>query len=400
MEVKSNSKSKPPAEWTIEKIYSDTDLFFEDILKAIAQAKVCVRVEFFILKKGSLSEKLFEAFREAIARGVKIKLMVDGLGSAEWKIEDLRKLDVEKIQTRIYRPYPWVRKPSQFFSHFLEIHKIGYWFKYLNRRNHRKAVIIDKTALFSGSANISSEHYKSCEGDKAWRDTVIYVEGAEVSKAIVAFENAWTRAWNPDFQNREHLIEDLRALSIPASKRNFSSILRLNYYSFLRIFYFQELLRKISKAQNKIWITNAYFLPMGRLLHFLKRAKKRGVDVKILIPYKSDHPLVQWVSSLLVWRLARYGVEIYEYVPCMLHAKTLIIDKFAMVGSSNFNFRSFRHDLEIDVVVQKEASLALLETQFKEDLKNSIQVNTQQPSLRGFLFLTLGKIFHFLKKWM
>ncbi|MBF0493215.1 MAG: hypothetical protein HQM15_10600 [Deltaproteobacteria bacterium] len=391
---------EPNPRWRVEKIYTDTDLFFEDILRAIGLAQHWVRVEFYIFEKGELSERLFSTFRQAIQRGVKIKLIIDGFGCSEWKAEDLRKLDGQNIQTRIYRPFPWIRKPSQPLSHFLKVHKFGRWFKYLNRRNHRKTVLIDEHALFSGSANLSSKHFKAHQGSRAWRDTGVYVEGAEIFKAIDAFEKAWLRAWNPDFQDTEHLLEDWSVLSIKASRKNLSSLIHLNYYSFLRLFYFYRLLRKIAKAQNKIWITNAYFIPMGRLAHFLKKAKKRGVDIKILIPYKSDHKIAQWVSSLLMWRLARWGIEIYEYLPSILHAKTLIIDNFAMIGSSNLNYRSVRHDLEIDIAVQKAESLALLEKQFLADLQQSKKLSAHQRSFRRFLFSGLGKVFHFLKRWM
>ena len=143
------------------------------------------------------------------------------------------------------------------------------------------------------------------------------------------------------------------------------------------------------KAKERIWLTHAYFLPDNFLLKTLKMAAARGVDVKILLPKKSDVFIMPWASETFYRSLIESGVEIYEYLPSVLHAKILIIDDWVSIGSSNLNHRSLLHDLEVDVSLQTQQAKAQVCEQFCEDIKKSDQVSlcdwSQRPWYRRFL---------------
>ena len=132
-----------------------------------------------------------------------------------------------------------------------------------------------------------------------------------------------------------------------------------------------SLLRRIARAERRIWITSAYFVPRTLVTLALKSAASRGVDVRVLVPQVSDVFFVPWLTRLYSVFLISFGVRFFEYVPSVLHAKSAIIDDWTFVGSSNFNHRSFIHDLELDVVLSRPESINAMAAQFEKDCRLS-----------------------------
>ena len=143
----------------------------------------------------------------------------------------------------------------------------------------------------------------------------------------------------------------------------------------MRRFLYKGMLRKISQADHRVYITTAYFLPKRSVLKALIKAAERGVDVKILLPGKTDVPFVKWAAFFLVQFLLQKKIPIFEYQKSILHAKTMIIDDEVYVGSFNLNYRSLFHDLEVLVRLDDRNSLNEMTTQWEEDLRNSRQVS-------------------------
>ena len=193
---------------------------------------------------------------------------------------------------------------------------------------------------------------------------------------------------------RERVRESFRQL-----RKN--PIIRLNYTRHRRRILHKNLLRKITQAQLRIWITNAYFVPDNFLLRRLRDAAKSGVDVRILLPKNSDIMIMPWTSSTFYYNLLKSGVRIFEYLPSNLHAKTLIIDDWSSVGSSNLNHRSLLHDLEADINVRQASSKKILEDQFLTDLTQSKEItfNTWKQH-RPWRQRIIGQLALYLKYWI
>jgi cardiolipin synthase len=153
-----------------------------------------------------------------------------------------------------------------------------------------------------------------------------------------------------------------------------------------------DLLVKILGAQGRVWITNAYFVPDASLIRVLRIAAEAGVDVRIVVPAFSDVVFIPWVTSAFHLGLLRAGVRIFEYTGSVLHAKTMLIDDWGLVGSSNLNHRSLLHDLEADVVLgSKEATSALAE-QFVADCAHSREVTLRNWKSRPLLERIVGRM--------
>jgi cardiolipin synthase A/B len=179
-----------------------------------------------------------------------------------------------------------------------------------------------------------------------------------------------------------------------------SGLVRLNNKLALRRKNYRDLLARIAAARERIWITNAYFVPRGGLLRALGAAAKAGVDVRILVPAKSDIIFMPWVAAAFYYGLLKSGVRVFEYQPAVLHAKTMLIDDWMTVGSSNLNSRSMFHDLEADVVLSTCESLRALEAAFERDLGQSKEVILADWLKRPILQRWLGRIALRAKRWL
>ncbi|GAH09354.1 unnamed protein product, partial [marine sediment metagenome] len=156
-----------------------------------------------------------------------------------------------------------------------------------------------------------------------------------------------------------------------------------------------------TRCKQRIWITNAYFVPDNVLLKRLRDAANNGIDVRILLPKKSDVMVMPWASSTFYYRLLKSGVKIFEYLPSMLHAKSLIIDNWALIGSSNLNHRSLLHDLEADIMLKSTESIKQLESDFLNDLTQSREVELDSwHIIRPLRQRLVGRMVLYMKYWI
>lgn len=349
--------------WNFEKTYFDGDQFFSDVVREIALAEKSVTVETYIFEFGVCFENMLKALILAAERGVDVRLMVDGIGTAIEVQAISERLAKSKVKFRVFHPVFTLP-----------------WFHLLNKRNHRKTFVIDSKTLFTGGMNVSDWHLRSVKGPAAWRDSGVQVKGDEVAMVTKAFDRAWNSQhhwWFPELTN-----------------------LRLNVTLKQRYQNYKTLLEKVKKAEKFIHITNAYFVPRTRLLWALIRAARRGVDVRLLLPSISDVPVVKQASLSYYPELIFAGVRIFEYQPSVLHAKSLQIDDWAYVGSTNLNHRSFIHDLEIDIVVTKPESNRALTAKFEDDLLNSKEVTVSELGKWSLFSRVLSFFARELRYWM
>jgi cardiolipin synthase len=354
--------------WISEKIYYNSETYFADLVASIRQASQSIELETYIFSCDKIGNLIVEELLSASQRGVKVRVIVDGFGAFFEISKLLSKFKDAQVQMRVFHPF--------LLSHFKNIK----WFypdfsltvfSHMNRRLHRKVCVIDRQTLFFGSINIT---------DNTDRETAARVTGTQVLCVIDAFEEIWSEKKMP--------------------QAHISSLIRLNRDRKIRKSNYLDLIAKMLNASNRVWISNAYFVAPPKILNAIMRARQKGLNVEILVPLRPDPRFMKLLTETYYRGLLRIGVRIFEYHKQFLHAKSLLIDDFVMIGSSNMNHRSVFQDLEIDVVLTSQDSLSSMEKQFLVDRSNSAEVTLENIKERPWLDNLFTWFLHSLRSWL
>lgn len=268
-------------------------------------------------------------------------------------------------------------KTGEFFPSWLKIINLK-----MNFRNHRKMVIIDNKVGFLGGFNVGDEYLGKDKKFGYWRDTAIKFEGSAVKDLSLRFLADWRYATKEDIHLDSVLLEggdlykagneSMQILSSGPNEANKFEI-KLGY------------LKMIQKAQKYIYIQSPYLILDNSISDALKLAALSGVDVKIMIPGKGDHPFVFWANLFYAGELIEYGVQIYHYdKEAFLHAKTVVIDdEISSVGTANMDTRSFELNFEVNSFIYSEAVSKKLKEAFEDDLLKSTLLTVEKYNSRG-----------------
>lgn len=335
------------------------DDYFHSLFADIDLAKNTINLETYIFENDDLGRAIAQSLINATKRGVKVRILADAVGARSLTADFIKKITDSGIQFKFFHP----------------LHR----FNTLNRRNHRKYCVIDSQIVYVGSANIVDNH---------WRETGVKLINCDTKELDYAFNKAWG---SNSLADRLH-----HALTFI----NLDPIFRLNYTWRLRRKLYKNLLERISMCSQRIWITNAYFIPDNSLLKRLIRAANKGVKVRIILPHESDVLISSLATTTFYSILLKKGILIYEYLPAMLHAKELIIDDWFLVGSSNLNYRSTLHDLEINVNVRDKNAKSQLENQFVEDMRNSKLITFEDLKKLSKFKLWIGRLLLIFRRLM
>jgi cardiolipin synthase len=375
-----------PAMWTTERIHTDGDAWFAELLQRIAQARRSVWLETYWFADDALGQRVLDALGAAEARGCEVRLLVDGAGSAAWL--RARRKHATDVPLRVWHPLPWAA------ARRAGLYRRWRWLAAINRRDHRKVCLIDGAEAWVGSFNITACHLREVSGELAWRDSGAVVNGPGIGALIAAFATTWRRAW-PVVEGRLRLPRG--AGPVPAAS---CAAVRLNHTIAIRHAAYRDLLYRLRHAQRRIWITNAYVVPRGSLMRALHAASTRGVDVRLLAPARSDVAFMPWVGAIFADALQARGARVFAFLPRMLHAKTMLIDDTALVGSHNLNSRSFLHDLEVEVVLTSPASVAALEQAFVSDCAAASELLPPATAHLPWWQRLLGRAMLLAKRWI
>jgi cardiolipin synthase len=327
--------------------------FYESELNAIAAAGETINLEAYIFHRGQIGERFVKALAERARAGVRVNLTVDYIGSFSTTRGFFRDLTDAGGRVEWYHSL----RPDVLLS--------------INNRTHRELMIIDGKTAFIGGAGIADQWYRPMHKQPAWRDTVFRVEGPVVNSLQASFAENWLRVagevlTGPEyfaFEPSEHGSAGIVITSTPAAGSTRARIL----YQLL-----------IAAARRRIYITTPYFLPDRSARRAMRRAaQERGVEIKILTPgRRSDHMLTRASARRLYGRVIKGGAEIYEYEPTMLHAKVMIVDDlWSVVGSTNFDHRSFELNDEVNLCMCDPRIAARLTEDFHRDLKHAREIS-------------------------
>ena len=289
------------------------------MLEAIALARRHVHLETYILRADETGRKFADALCERAAAGVRVRLMFDAFGSLGLDDAFVNRLRAAGVRVLSYRPVaPW--RP-----------RWGLW-----RRNHRKTLIVDGVVGFAGGINLADEY-----AGGGWHDLHVRIEGPAVATLDAIFRATWGSAGDEPIA-----ADDARAAATGTSLATVIANEDLRSRFEIRRAY----IHAIRRARGTIRILNAYFIPDARVRRALRRAARRGVDVRVVVPAIPDIRVAQWASRHLFGRLLRAGVRIFEWTGPMMHAKAAVVDgAWCAIGSYNLDYRSLLHDLEVIV---------------------------------------------------
>ena len=336
--------------------------FFPAYLQAIRRAKDAINMEFYEFLEGRIGDEIVAALTERAEAGVEVRIIVDGLGSFTTRSSYFDRLRAAGGQMRWYHPMRWNTWPKA------------------NNRTHRKLLIVDGETGFIGGAGIA-DHWLYDTAVPVWRDTVFCVEGEAVAGLISAFCENWLESSGQILSGSRQfgfrsLPEGVESFVVSSTPRGGGTQARI---------LFQAL---INSARSTIRITTPYFLPDRSARQALIEAiEKRGVTVQILTAGpRIDHPMIRRLSHRSVRRLLQAGAEIYEYEPAMIHAKLMTVDGlWNVVGSTNFDHRSFALNDEVNLAVLDRELAATIEGDFFDDLQQSHRLSL--PELEEHLLL-------------
>jgi cardiolipin synthase len=349
--------------------------FYTAALDAIRNARGSVNLEAYIFQKSAIGRQYLEAMTEQARSGVSVNVVLDAFGSAGATRAFFRPLLDAGGKVNWYNSPAWYRMTQ------------------LDNRTHRELLIVDGKIGFIGGAGIADQWFSGSHGQPRWRDTMVRVQGEAVPNLQATFAENWLAA------SGELLTGDAHFPDIACPDKTVAMVVNstptVGGSTRARVL-FQLLL---ASAKHSISITTPYFLPDNSLTRELCRAiEDRGVKVRILVPgRKSDHLLTRSTSRGGYGPLLRAGAEVYEYQPSMIHAKVLCIDGlWSVVGSTNFDNRSFGINDEVNLAVCDPAFAGRLEQDMSGDIAESRRVSLDEwrhrpvteraPELLGWLF--------------
>ena len=337
-------------------VYDDGYAFFPALLQEIAKAGSHIHIDMYIFADDALGCLLSDALIDKARQGVEVKLIYDDVGC--WNVshqffERMRDEGVEVV------PFLPVRFPS-FTS------KVNY-------RNHRKLIVIDGRIGFIGGMNVALRYVKGT-GTQPWRDTMLKVEGTGVYGLQRAFLIDWYFCDRTLISDRKYyppvrLSEPLDAQSLSLSQTVTSGPVA-PYPEIM-----QGYVRIILAAKRYVYLETPYFLPTEPVLFALKTASAAGVDVRIIVPYRSDAKWVEWASRSYLREVVESGVTVMLYQAGFLHSKLLVCDDtICTCGSTNVDIRSFENNFESNIFLYGEAAARQLREMFLADEQQSVNL--------------------------
>ena len=337
------------------------DEIFPAMTEAIGQSTETVHFATYVWWDGKEVPDAFATlFCETAKRGVSVRIVIDSEGSESISVALVRKMRDAGCKVEFFRRLHW-----------------NTWMRY-NQRSHRRLLIVDGKVGFTGGVGIADEWSGDGGGPEHWRDTHARITGPAVYSLQAAFADNWNKATSElllnarDYPALENTgtMEASVVVSTPTSGSSAAQ---------------RTMASLIAGSTKTLHITNAYFVPTPAFVKNLCDASRRGVDVRVIVPGPHhDMPIVRYASWHSLPDMLEAGVKIFEYQPTMIHCKTAVADgAVSIIGSINFDPRSFALNLECAVVVADTGVAAAMESAFAADLAQCMSIDGQAVRNRG-----------------
>jgi len=354
------------------------------MLDALALARTEILLETYIWSSDANGRRFVDAVCIKAQEGVRVRCIIDGAGSFGFSGNDVARMKSAGVLLSVFHPVgPWRRRWG--------------W----QVRDHRKLLIVDGRVAFAGGINLGDDYAPVSWGGRGWHDVHAEIEGPVLRELQRLFEVSWNYAepenWDPALPAATRRIPE--PLAIHGSTTRVQALAVGRYMG--RRLVQHHLQHAMAMAGERIWIEAAYFIPNRALRGTLKRAARRGVDVRVIVPRHSDIPGLAHASRATWTSLLKAGVRIFEWLPGMLHAKTLTIDGvWSTVGSYNLDSRSLLYNWEVTLEVLDERLAEQLEEKFRDDLESCEQVDPEEFRKRGAWSKLRERFFYFFRVWL
>lgn len=329
---------------------------YRALLAAFKVARHHIHVQFYIVQPDRWGQVLRDHLAVRARAGVEVRVLVDGVGSFSLPRGFWDPLLAAGGKVAVF-------KPVRLFARFRRRDRIDF-------RNHRKIVVIDGRTGFTGGINIGSEYLGMKPELGHWRDTHMQIDGPAALSLQATFAEDW-------YVTTLELLDAEGYYPEPTHAGPGGDVVQIvdsgpdRRWSPIQQFYFQA----VALAQSRVWITSPYFIPDEAMLQALVGAALRGVDVRILLPSKSDVTLISMASRSYYDTLLNAGVRVFEYARGFVHAKTLVVDEWmGTIGSANLDMRSFYLNYEVNAFVYSRGFANSLASTFLEDLRDAQEV--------------------------
>ena len=343
---------------------------FDDMFRAIRQAKSSIHLEYFNFRNDSIASLLFDLLREKRKEGVEVRAMFDGFGNDSnnqpLKKYHLKALRDDSIDIVEYSPirFPWVN------------HIFG--------RDHRKIVVIDGQIAYTGGMNVADYYIKGTEQVGEWRDMHCRIEGDAVNELQAIFMRIWNRSTGQQVNGMKYYrggtltrFDGLKPDTTSTKGHKMVGIINREpgvTPKIMRTFY----INAINQAQDSINIINPYFTLIPSVTRALTRAIRRGVKVEIMLSSKSDIPLTPDCALYQAHKLMKRGAKVWLYKQGFHHSKIMMVDgRYCTVGSTNLDARSLKCDFEENAVIIDKATTKELDDMFWRDKQKSFELTDQ-----------------------
>jgi len=322
---------------------------FDSIVDGLARAERYALVQFYIVRDDGLGDRLKAAMIDCAKRGLDVFFLFDEIGSKDLPRTYLKELEEAGVNQSRFNSTQGRRNRFQ-----------------LNFRNHRKSVITDGLERWIGGHNVGDDYLGLYPKVGPWRDTHVHITGpaAQLAQALFLADWYWAKRTLPEKWNWEPQAApsgaDVKAMVVPISPTDDMESAELFFVSAL------------NAARERIWIATPYFVPDPAVMVALRLAAMRGVDVRVIIPDKSDNPVVDLATLWFAEQLDGVGIRFYRRIPGFMHQKVFLVDDdVSTVGSTNFDNRSFRLQFEVNALFVDKPFAKEIETMLEKDLEQS-----------------------------
>ncbi len=341
----------------------DGSEFFPRMLAAIDQAQAHVDLELYLVEAGRCAEAIVEALEQAARREVRVRCLFDGYGCLAFTMGLRRRLTDAGVELRFYNPLSWRRGGNNLY------------------RDHRKLLLVDQKLAVVGGTGVTDEFWQPDDNTCEWHEVMVAIKGPLVQDWQMLFDRQWRanisrKAWRP----ATHFGLP-RLPSAPREREGMGRVTYADAHQHRDIL--QSLIQAINGAKERIWLATPYFLPTWGVRRALRRAAHRGVDVRLLLTGpRTDHPSVRYAGHRYYPRLLKSGVQIYEYQPCFLHLKMVLVDDWVSLGSCNFDHWNLRFNLEANLEALDPVLTQAVVVSFMNDFSQSQPISLQDWQTR------------------
>lgn len=347
-------------------IFTDGFSKFDSLKQDLKNAQKSILLQYYIFLDDNIGREISDILIDRAKNGVDVKVIYDHVGSFSAKKKFFKRMEEHGVETH---PFFRVNFPQLANR--------------INWRNHRKIVVIDGEIGYIGGMNIADRYVSGLQAGEVWRDTHFRVRGDIVESLIYSFAIDWNFLKKEQYIPKVEPVRGLRSNNIGVQLVTSGPIDRWNNLSLC-------FLKAILSARKTVFIQTPYFLPTDALLNALQAAALAKIDVRIMMPEKTDSKLLRYASFSYVTQCLKAGIKIYLYQPGMLHAKAMMIDDtFVTAGSTNFDFRSFENNFECNLLIYDKGVNERMRDIFFEDIskcrKISLEAWRHRPLPQRFL---------------